>query len=185
MARFIPIDKMKSLREAARNGDERARLILSMQLGGKDDFSSLLEEFFAPKPEPTPDFEVVGEEDNLPPNLAKFLQENGVVKGDENYDSFIEEYYSENPDEPRILNHEEEQTRDGLEGIDLLIADELEAIRGYDEQIIAVASSNLPDSMKKGIIASYNEIKSDELEHIEELKRIKCSLEKKQEDKGL
>ena len=41
---YIPFEKMKALREAAKNGDERARKIIAMQLAGKDDFAPFTQE---------------------------------------------------------------------------------------------------------------------------------------------
>ena len=49
MSRYIPCEKMKKLREAAKNGDERAKKILRAQLSDEEDFSADLEDYFNPK----------------------------------------------------------------------------------------------------------------------------------------
>ena len=51
MAKYIPFEQMKKLREAAKNGDEMARKILKSQLNDED-FSGDLETYFKPKEEP-------------------------------------------------------------------------------------------------------------------------------------
>lgn len=93
---YIPFEKMKSLREAAKNGDERARKIIIMQMNGED-FGSLLDQYFT-KPEEsnkTEDHSDTTEDSKL----NKFLEYNGVKKGDMDYDSTVEAYYKEFPKE--------------------------------------------------------------------------------------
>ena len=51
MARYIPFEKMAQLREAARNGDERAKKILHAQLCDEEDFSADLDDYFIPQVE--------------------------------------------------------------------------------------------------------------------------------------
>lgn len=235
---FIPIDKMKSLREAARNGDQRARTILTTQMNGED-FSELLEEYFAsPKPvesktpaeesKPSADYPEIADS-----KLLKFLQYNGVKPGDEDYESTVEAYYQEFPkarpsanngletkatdadaevnlpndddggsiygeedepiedDEPKTTVPSAAQERvegEGLEAsseekdtIDFLIEDEYEAIDGYDKAISKIMRMDLGDAVKKGVIADLEEIRRDEFEHVEKLKRIEASIHKKEE----
>ena len=64
MARYIPFEQMQKLREAARNGDERAKKILHAQLCDEEDFSADLDDYFKPQvEEPVEDsVEVVEEE---------------------------------------------------------------------------------------------------------------------------
>ena len=50
---YIPYKQMQQLREAARNGDERAKKILCAQLNDED-YCADLEEYFNPKTEPEP-----------------------------------------------------------------------------------------------------------------------------------
>ena len=93
---YIPFEKMKALREAAKNGDERARKIIIMQMNGED-FGSLLDQYFT-KPEEsnkTEDHSDTTEDSKL----NKFLEYNGVKKGDMDYDSTVEAYYKEFPKE--------------------------------------------------------------------------------------
>lgn len=96
---YIPFEKMKTLREAAKSGDERARKIIIMQMNGED-FGSLLDQYFEV---PNKTEEVVNKgthsdttEDS---KLNKFLEYNGVKKGDMDYDSTVEAYYKEFPKE--------------------------------------------------------------------------------------
>lgn len=90
---YIPFEKMKSLRESAKNGDERAKKILKMQMMNED-FSSLLDEYFKqPEPEqPVQTQNAISDE-----KLAKFLEYNDVKPGDPDYDSTVEAYYKEFP----------------------------------------------------------------------------------------
>ena len=93
---YIPFEKMKALREAAKSGDERARKIIIMQMNGED-FGSLLDQYFT-KPEgsnKTEDHSDTTEDSKL----NKFLEYNGVKKGDMDYDSTVEAYYKEFPKE--------------------------------------------------------------------------------------
>lgn len=99
MSKYIPIDKMKQLREAAKNGDARAKKILKAQLNGSD-FSSDLDSYFAtPVVEETKPVPEVIQKDNdgVDSGLEQFLKDNGVSKGDIEYDDFVEDYYNENP----------------------------------------------------------------------------------------
>lgn len=93
---YIPFEKMKALREAAKSGDERAKKIIIMQMNGED-FGSLLDQYFT-KPEESNKAEDHSDttEDS---KLNKFLEYNGVKKGDMDYDSTVEAYYKEFPKE--------------------------------------------------------------------------------------
>lgn len=230
---YIPFDKMKSLREAAKNGDARARKIIIMQMNDED-FGSLLDEYFTKQPKEekpiatsTP---IIEDNDITDPKLKKFLEYNGVKKGDVDYESTIEAYYQEFPkarpgvnletkatntdvvlpndedDGSSIYGDEDEEIKDdesktiipsaaqkhmkeeGLEAsseekdtIDFLIEDEYEAIDGYDKAISKIMRIDLGDAVKKGVIADLEEIRRDEFEHVEKLKRIKASINKKEE----
>ena len=96
---YIPFEKMKALREAAKSGDERARKIIIMQMNGED-FGSLLDQYFEV---PNKTEEVVNKETysdtNEDSKLNKFLEYNGVKKGDMDYDRTVEAYYKEFPKE--------------------------------------------------------------------------------------
>ena len=240
---FIPIEKIKVLREAAKNGDARARQILTMQMNGED-FSALLDSYFTsqsaetPKQEPTANPSPVLEEDDgiTDPKLKKFLEYNGVKKGDPDYETTVEAYYQEFPKARPAQQETVEEENDGdLSGvnlpnddednfsiygdddepindneptimqqsstamnqasqqavpteqplvkcIDALIADEIEAVNGYNNAIMQVVNNDeISETVKKGLIADLEEIREDEMEHIEKLKRLKASLEKKEE----
>ena len=96
---YIPFEKMKALREAAKSGDERARKIIIMQMNGED-FGSLLDQYFEA---PNKTEEAVNKgtysDTNEDSKLNKFLEYNGVKKGDMDYDSTVEAYYKEFPKE--------------------------------------------------------------------------------------
>lgn len=241
---YIPFDKMKSLREAAKNGDARARKIIIMQMNDED-FGSLLDQYFAKPETPNKAGETskteqmvnkeispgtVEDNDIADPKLKKFLEYNDVKKGDVDYESTIEAYYQEFPkarpgvnletkatntdvvlpndedDGSSIYGDEDEEIKDdesktiipsaaqkhmkeeGLEAsseekdtIDFLIEDEYEAIDGYDKAISKIMRIDLGDAVKKGVIADLEEIRRDEFEHVEKLKRIKASINKKEE----
>lgn len=202
--RFIPIDKMKMLREAARNGDERAKKILNMQVNDED-FSSLLEEQFTePKKE---DETILVKESNSPDDkLQKFLKYNNVKEGDEDYESTVETYYKEFPkarpaveakatdgddielpndeDNTSIYGDEDEPIVDDEKSktfIDDLIEDEYDAINKYNNAINEILKLEENDATKKGMITDLEEIRRDEFNHVEKLKRIQSSLAKKEE----
>lgn len=167
MARFIPIDKMKKLREASKNGDEKAKKILSMHLGGTEDFSSLMDEYFAAPQGVTE--KPATESDGL----TKFLEFNGIQKGHPEYDSYVEDYYKENPQE-RDSNVPEQNEEDGCCALlEKLLKEETEAINSYSKKITEIM--NYPDiegSKKRKIIARLEEIRSDEQEHFSELSNL-------------
>lgn len=198
MAKFIPINKIKQLREASRNGDERAKNILDLHMNGED-YSSIFEEYFNPK-QP----EHVEEKPNLESQeqtgLQKFLAFNNVKEGSPEFNDYVEEYYMENPEEkPKSVKEEvidtlaegkvekidkmlvslsrqdsaKENLDEGqiglrMEYIDTLIEDENEAIQGYDKGILLFA--NIEED--KNVISVLNEIKTDELRHIKMLKDL-------------
>lgn len=120
---FIPIDKMKALREAAKNGDERAKKIIRSQMLGED-FGSSLEEYFAnpgqqgqANPQGTAPTSGHKIDD---PKLAKFLEYNGVSEGDPDYESTVEAYYQEFPKaRPSKGITEMKATEAGDDGINL------------------------------------------------------------------
>ena len=167
---YIPFEKMKTLREAAKSGDERARKIIIMQMNGED-FGSLLDQYFT-KPEEsnkTEDHSDTTEDSKL----NKFLEYNGVKKGDMDYDSTVEAYYKEFPKERKhdtfetkatesdsdntsIYGEEDEPIEDdqfakekelssmhhGLEEdiFSKLMGEEIDAIRSYGDAILKIMS---------------------------------------------
>ena len=168
---FIPVDKMRKLRESAKGGDERAKKILMLQMGGED-FSSLMDEFFAPQPEPTQTVET----QSMPQKtkLEEFLEFNNVSKDSPDYDSFVEDFYREFPNErehPTI--HEVEHEEDFEEWIKKLMGEESDAIDSYSKVITKVMNCEmLDDSKKRRVIARLKEIRGDEEEHFRELSEL-------------
>lgn len=167
---YIPFEKMKTLREAAKSGDERAKKIIIMQMNGED-FGSLLDQYFT-KPEESNKVEDHSDttEDS---KLNKFLEYNGVKKGDMDYDSTVEAYYKEFPKERKhdtfetkatesdsdntsIYGEEDEPIEDdqfgkekqlssmhhGLEEdiFSKLMGEEIDAIRSYGDAILKIMS---------------------------------------------
>ena len=180
--KFIPVDKMTKLREASKNGDANAIKILDMQMSG-DDFSSLLEEYFQPKqqaPVESKSLPAKGEKSKL----EQFLEFNGVTKESPDYDSFVEDFYNEYPNERPNAKTSQEPVEGGNESFLLpLIQEEIKAIGDYNAAIMTVMEMDeLGDATKKGIMTKLEEIKRDEMEHLDELKRMKVSLEKKEGD---
>ena len=200
---YIPFEKMKALREAAKSGDERARKIIIMQMNGED-FGSLLDQYFT-KPEEsnkTEDHSDTTEDSKL----NKFLEYNGVKKGDMDYDSTVEAYYKEFPKERKhdtfetkatesdsdntsIYGEEDEPIEDDQFGkekqlsmhheleediFSKLMGEEIDAIRSYGDAILKIMScEKFNDNEKKGIIEKLEEIRRDEQEHWSELKHLK------------
>ena len=171
--KFIPIDKMKKLRESAKSGDERAKHILAMQLKGDEDFSELLEEYFAPaKPEiaNAEAAEPVVEEHK--DKLHEFLEQNGVKEGDEDYDEVVKMFYAETGGEKPAMVEPEEECVECIckDELDKLRKEELDAIDSYSKKITIIMSSDeLNDNQKRKIVARLKEIRSDEEEHYREL----------------
>ncbi len=163
MARFIPIDKMKQLREAARNGDERAKLILKAQLNG-DDFSASLDEYFAPKPEPQ-EVEVVNNQSG-DSRLEKFLADNGISKDDPEYNDAVHDFYEE-------TGAKQEEGNQYVEVLNKLIKSESEAIDDYSKAVTSLMNDSTVDEItKKRAIARFKEIRGDEEEHFKQLSEL-------------
>lgn len=191
MARFIPIEKMKKLRESAKAGDERAKAILRKQMLGEEDFSSDLDEYFKPVEEKpameTSTQEVAEKNPNVQSrqsHLQEFLEYNGITKESPDYDDFVKSYYEENPDEPRE-DEQAEQVEEHLlkDELDKLKKEEVEAIEDYSKAITIIMNSNEADeNAKRRIIARLKEIRSDEEEHFRELGELISGLDN-QEDK--
>lgn len=199
--KFIPIDKMKKLREAAKNGDEKAKLIIKLQLDGKD-YGASLDEYFSPKVQPVAqDVEVVKDQSTSnDARLEKFLSDNGIVKGSPDYDESVKQYYDEIGGKPGEIDKNEkkaeelgnkitegapiegqETERDKFENIIKdLMKEESKAIDDYSKAITEVM--NMPEfnaKQMKRAIARFNEIRDDETEHFNELKAL---LENKSEE---
>ena len=171
MSHFIPRDKIDKLREAARNGDEKAKKILNMQLKGEEDYSQLLDEYFAPKPEPVeeqPETTVSGVDNEDNKRLEKFLEDNQITKDSPEYDEAVKEFYAETGGKP--VEGQETERDEFEEIIKDLMKEESKAIDDYSKAITQVM--NMPEfneiDMKRAI-ARFKEIRSDEEEHFREL----------------
>ena len=192
---FIPMHKMKQLREAAKGGDERAKKILHAQLNGSD-FSCDLDEFFAPKEEPVQ--EPVQEAEPNKSKLQIFLESNGVKEGDEDYNEFVEDFYNEFPEEKTNLGQKQEEVgqvdqvdqeeiteQDVQEEVDLtkdIAQGAIDLISKCDQTLMMVLQNDdIEDAVKKGIQTTLQEIKQTTLDNFEKIKKIKASLTKKEE----
>lgn len=187
MAKFIPIDKMKSLREASKKGDERAIKILRMQLEDKEDFSPLLDEYFKPVPTQAP----IEKDNNIKQEpksdrLKQFLEDNGIKEGDERYSEYVEDYYREFPNERANTEQVVEEKHDEEPNmLDDLIKTEAECIAKYLDIIVKILDLEESDTVKKGLMSEIEDIKKDKIEHLEKLRRMKESLKKKEEKQEL
>ena len=195
---FIPIDKIKQLREAAAKGDERAKKILRAHLNGSD-YASDMDAFFAPKPEPKP---VEGthsmpaiEPGPMPesvstgnPQLDEWLRSNGIHDTDEDYEEALEEYFAEypeqRPEEPlkrRMLGASEtvDVTKAIAQGI-------IEVISCCDKANIEIMQNDGIDATsKKGAMTILQEIKTSLLDSAEKLTKVKDTLCKKEEPSSI
>lgn len=172
--KFIPKDKMKSLREASRNGDERAKKIIAMQLNGTEDYSSLVDDYFKPQPEIIENSTGVVQDGDE--GLQKFLKENEITKDSPEYQSFVDDYYKEFP-------QQEKNDVSKVEFIEELIESEIEAINLYNAAFMKTMNSDdLNDTERKGLLTDLDEIKRDEIDHLDKLRRIKMSFSKKEEN---
>lgn len=153
MSRYIPYEKMKSLREAAKNGDEMAKKILRAQLSDDEDFSCDLEEFFKPKVEPKPIEEVATEPAEKQPETEQ-VQE--MVK------------------QPSVLTGQIPEN-DISQGI-------LSLISSCDKKTIEIANNNdIADATKKGALSILGEIKQSCLDNLEKFGKLMVSLKTKEE----
>ena len=153
MSRYIPYDKMKSLREAAKNGDEMAKKILRAQLSDDEDFSCDLEEFFKPKEEPKPIEEVATEPAEKQPETEQ-VQE--MVK------------------QPSVLTGQIPEN-DISQGI-------LALISSCDKKTIEIANNNdITEATKKGALSILGEIKQSCLDNLEKFGKLMVSLKTKEE----
>lgn len=161
MAKFIPIDKMKKLREASKTGDERAKKILAMQMDGKEDFGPLMDEYFTPAPQPA-----VEEQPATGNNkLEEFLKFNNITKDSPDYQSYVDEFNKETGDQV------EEKPENGLkEIIKKRIKEEIDAIASYSKGVSEVmALENVDEGLKRKVISRFKEIDTDEEQHRSEL----------------
>lgn len=186
---FIPVDKMKQLREAAKNGDERAKKILRAQLDKKD-YSADLDAYFAMPATETQSVDTqiqVAQPTKSTGNLKldAFLADNGVQEGSPDYEDAVNDYYNEFPEErPEDFGAEEPQTevqeeldmtKDMAQGI-------IDLISKCDQTSLQIMQNeSLDDTARKGAMVSLQEIKQSLFDSADKLKKIKQSFDKKQE----
>ena len=175
---FIEGQKFKKIKEAANNGDEKAKSILLAQYHG-DDVNGLLEEFFSTPEEEIPEEPVTEVVDEEKPKkfipltheqkLEKFLRDNNISKDDPEYASYVEEFEKEEPNTDGAENISTPSCGCSLNStVEDLIADEIEAINGYDKAIIEFSqSTDLKEATIKGVIATLQSIKEEELKSLE------------------
>jgi len=211
MPRFIPSAKLKALRDAAHSGDERARAVLKAQMDPDSDFDSVFEDYFKPAPEnaievidePTP--EKIDSEDG-DALLKKFLSDNDVHEGDDDYDETIEMFYQNFPKHDHRHDHECECGENCEDVVDTLenpenittqnpeckcrsiaeqlkkgIADENEAEKFYQDLIIIITNDpEISNDEKTVLITKIKAIADEELEHVVILMSLLKKYEKKE-----
>lgn len=94
-------------------------------------------------------------------------------KGDQKAKDFLFNFMQMSDEEANQYLSEiatDNETSDYAKVIQDLIADENEAIDGYDKAIKYLA--NIDKENKEAIIKKLEEIKADEMQHIEDLKRV-------------
>lgn len=179
---FIAKDKFDKLREAMRNGDEKAAAILQSFRSDDGNCSSLMEEYFKPESEvetenvpevSTPEVEVNGAPEMS--RLEKYLADNEVKEGDDNYDEYVSEFYEMFPNEkPHEENSEvvPEEVEEKEDLITPLVDDEIEAIEEYQKFLNELLPSDMCPEKKAYITSKINKIIEDEKQHIEILKEL-------------
>lgn len=190
---FIPIDKMKQLREAAKNGDARAQKILQAHLAGKD-YNADFEAYFAPAPAQAPVQEPKQAVGTGNERLDEFLRGNGVKEGDPDYEDAVNDYYNEFPNErpveegktrPVQNNLEPEFAVDVEEEVDLtkdMAQGIIELIAKCDQTLLIIMQNeSIDDTTRKGAMTTLQEIKQSLFDNADKVKKIKQSLCKKEE----
>lgn len=177
---FIEGSKFKTLRDASKNGDEKAIAILRMYLDGKD-FSKDIEDYFTPvqpKQDSTPEIEIDKADMT---GLEKFLMDNNVSKDSEDYQEYVDEYYTQFPNAKReeIVAEQIEPEQNEFE---CLLDAENSCISLIDKAILTVANdANISETVKSGLINKLQRIKEDKLENLSTIKEIIKTIDKEAE----
>lgn len=205
---FIPVDQMKKLREAAKNGDGRAKAILQAQLNGQD-YTADLDAYFKPISEPNPNpnnttsgnpgsvTETKATEGTGNARLDAFLADNQVKKGDPDYEDALNDYYNEFPEDmpedwgkPKeekaeyarvdLPNPEQEAKMDeAAKDLGKMLID---VISECDKEMLEIMQDDsIDDNAKKGAMISLQEIKQSMLDNIDKIRKVKKSFAKKEE----
>lgn len=196
---FIPVDQMKKLREAAKNGDTRAKAILQAQLGGQD-YAADLDAYFQPAPEtkiinntgnPGSVSEAKATKSTGNAKLDAFLADNGVQEGDPDYEDAVNDYYNEFPNEmpedygqpktePESAPSPEEETKmdEAARDIGKMLIDIIHACN--DEMLKINQDESIDDNAKKGAIVSLQEISQNMMDNLDKIRKIKKSFSKEE-----
>lgn len=182
---FISNDKFTKLREASRNGDEKAKEILKSFREGGDHVSEMIEEYFAPKvEEPVVEEEVKEEDRKEMSRLDKFLADNDVSSDSPDYEEYVQEFKNMFPDEEipeKKEKIEEVKEEENPLSMQKLIDDESEAIEGYDKKVLEITNLDMDETLKMGIIAELTQIKNEEIRHLNSLKELENRVINKEE----
>lgn len=150
MSRYIPYDKIKKLREAAKNGDERAKRILMAQLDDEQDFSADLDDYFKPA------------EENKPDEMAQMPQEDAKQE------------------DTQIIKQQPQNVIAGQVPENEISDNILALISSCDKKTIEIANNpDLSDATKKGSLSILQEIKQSCLENLEKFGKLMSSITKK------
>ena len=199
---FIPIDQIRKLREAAKNGDERAKKILQMQLN-KEDYSSDLDAYFNPQPEtkiiknnlggnPGSATEAKATQGTGNARLDAFLADNGIMEGDPDYEDAVNDYYNEFPEDmpkgwgeskpepaPETNPVQEQKMLDSAKDLGKLL---LDVISECDKEMLDIMQDDSIDAnAKKGAMASLQEIKQNMIDNMEKIAKVKKGFETKED----
>ena len=195
---FIPIDQMKKLREAAKNGDGRAKAILQAQLNGQD-YAADLDAYFKPIEEPNFNktsgnpcsvTETKATEGTGNARLDAFLADNQVKKGDPDYEDALNDYYNEFPEdmpedwgkpkpEAEPAPEQEAKMEEAAKDLGKMLID---VISECDKEMLEIMQDDsIDDNAKKGAMTSLQEIKQNMLDNIDKIRKIKKSFAKEEE----
>lgn len=196
---FIPVDQMKKLREAAKNGDARAKAILQAQLGGQD-YAADLDAYFQPAPEtkivnnagnPGSVSETKATASTGNAKLDAFLADNGVHEGDPDYEDAVNDYYNEFPNEmpsdfgkpkeevkPASTPEQEAKMDEAAKDLGKMLID---VISECDKEMLEIMQDeSVDDNAKKGAMTSLQEIKQNMLDNIDKIRKVKKSFVKQE-----
>ena len=196
---FIPVDQMKKLREAAKNGDARAKAILQAQLGGQD-YTADLDAYFKPASEtkivnntgnPGSVSEAKATKSTGNAKLDAFLADNGVHEGDPDYEDAVNDYYNEFPNEmpsdfgkpkeevkPASTPEQEAKMDEAAKDLGKMLID---VISECDKEMLEIMQDeSIDDNAKKGAMTSLQEIKQNMLDNIDKIRKVKKSFVKQE-----
>lgn len=181
MAHFMNPHHFAKLREASRNGDETAVTILAKYRDGAD-YDEDISNYFNPK---TPSSKPAMSSSGLAGNelassgkplsgLELFLSQNGITEDSPDYEDTVNLFYDElGIARPQSAEMPVEEPMCLGSVLESLVADELEAIQGYDKAMMFItANGEMKPEEKELLINKMQHIKAEEQEHIAELQEI-------------